>query len=180
MDIKSIGHYRKQLLSYVGEFKDLLGRQERQYWCFMYLSGLMLDGERKSIQPMAKRLPGGDEQSMQQFVNQSPWDYQPILSRLSSYLYKKTLSKRGVLVLDDTSLPKKGNYSAGVARQYCGALGKVSNCQSIVTWHYATKRQLHFPLTGQLYLPQEWINDPHRLDKAGIAEEERKFKKGGG
>ena len=177
MKVKSVNRHRKQLLKYVEEFKDLLGRQERQRWCFMYLSGLMLNGERKSIQPMSERLPGGNEQSMQQFVNQSPWLHQPILKRLSSYLYQKTSNKQGVLVLDDTGLPKKGKHSVGVARQYCGALGKVSNCQSIATWHYATKTQAHFPLTEQLYLPKEWIEDTCRLDKASVPKTNRKFKK---
>jgi len=177
MSTRAVNRCRKQLLAYIEEFKDLLGRQERGHWCFMYLSGLMQEGERKSVQPMAGRLPGGNEQNMQQFVNQSPWLHQPILERLSIKLYRKMLDKKGVLVLDDTSLPKKGKHSVGVARQYCGALGKVSNCQSVVTWHYATKRQDHFPLIGQLYLPEEWTRDKKRLKKAGVPKTNGKFKK---
>lgn len=78
MNIRMIKHYRKQLTSYVEKFKDLLGRQERQHWCFMYFSDLMLDGERKSIQPISEKLPGGSKQNIQQFVNQSSWLHQPI------------------------------------------------------------------------------------------------------
>jgi len=126
---------------------------------------------------MAEKLSGGDEQSMQQFVNQSPWLHLPILKRLSSYLYERTPNHRGVLVLDDTSLPKKGKYSVGVARQYCGALGKVSTCQAIVTWHYTTKAQEHFPLVGELYLPQEWTDDSQRMEKAEIPMVKRRFRK---
>jgi len=73
----------------------------------------------------------------------------------------------GVLVLDDTSLPKQGRHSVGVARQYCGALGKIANCQSIVTWHWAAPG-LHWPLAAQLYLPAVWTEDAVRMTKAGV------------
>jgi len=72
-----------------------------------YLCGLMLDGERKSIQPIAERIPGGNEQNIQQFVNQSPWGYEPVLEKLSEKMQKESGDKKGVLVLDDTSLPKE-------------------------------------------------------------------------
>jgi len=82
---------------------------------------------------------------------------------------------KGVLVLDDTTLPKKGEASVGVARQYCGALGKVTNCQAIVSWHYCGPRG-HFPLLGEVYLPQSWISDPSKLDRAGVPEDKRGFR----
>jgi SRSO17 transposase len=97
--------------------------------------GLLLDGERKSIEPMAQRVPGGNEQALQQFVNQSPWAHEPVQTKLYRRLVQRSGSGQGVLVLDDTSLPKKGKHSVGVAPQYCGALGKVANCQAVVTWH---------------------------------------------
>ena len=75
----------------------------------------------------------------------------------------------------DTSLPKKGSHSVGVARQYCGALGKIANCQSIVTWHW-TDKHLHWPLAAQLYLPAEWTEDPERMAGAGIPLPAQRFR----
>jgi SRSO17 transposase len=79
------------------------------------------------------------------------------------------------VVLDDTSLPKEGEASVGVARQYGGALGKVANCQALVTWHYYGPR-VHFPLLGEVYLPQSGITDPAQLDRAGVPEGKRVFR----
>lgn len=81
----------------------------------MYLSGLLLNSERKSIQPLAERLPGGNEQALQQFVNQSPWDHEGLQLHLTESLANKLCVKRGIVVLDDTSLPKKGSHSVGGA-----------------------------------------------------------------
>jgi SRSO17 transposase len=157
----------KQLGVFVEEFAAELGRAERRYWGKQYVMGLLLDGERKSIEPMAQRVPGGNEQALQQFVNQSPWAHEPVQTKLYQRLVRGSGAGKGVLVLDDTSLPKKGKHSVGVAPQYCGALGKVANCQAIVTWHYSGKR-LHFPLLGELYLPQSWTAAPAKLRHAGV------------
>lgn len=178
MHLKELKAIKNRLKNYVENFSSYLGRSERRHWCWMYLCGLLSDGERKSIQPMAEKLPGGNEQALQQFVNQSPWPHEPLQLALVKYA-QSTLSNLNpsVLVLDDTTLPKKGKHSVGVARQYCGALGKVANCQSIVSWHYVGKRDNHFPLLGELYLPKSWCEDNERLTEAGVPKRRQGFQK---
>jgi SRSO17 transposase len=175
MKLSQFKSVERQLSDFVELFDSQLGRSERRYWCKMYLSGLLLDGERKSIEPLAARLPGGDKQALQQFVNQSPWDHEALQEALLKLMLKRRSCPGAVLVLDDTSLPKKGEMSVGVAPQYCGALGKVANCQSIVTWHYAGAR-CHFPLLAELFLPEKWIGESERLEIAGVPAQKRKFR----
>jgi SRSO17 transposase len=140
----------------------------------MYLSGLLAEGERKSVQPMAQRLAVGDGQAMQQFVTDSPWPFEPMQERLGELLVERFSLRGGVLILDDTAFPKKGSHSVGVAPQYCGALGKTANCQVLVSWHYANEK-LHFPLRGELYLPEGWTGNPKRLRRAGVPGRRHRF-----
>lgn len=175
MKVSDVKKVEQELGAFVEDFASELGRAERRYWCKLYLTGLLLDGERKSIEPMAQRVPGGNEQALQQFVNQSPWAHEPVQDKLSRRLVRRSGKGKGVLVLDDTTLPKKGDASVGVARQYCGALGKVTNCQAIVTWHYCGPRT-HFPLLGEMYLPQSWITDPSKLERGGVPKDKRVFR----
>jgi len=89
--------------------------------------GSLLEGERKSIEPMAKRLPDGNVQAMQHFIGKSPWPYEPVRRQLAGVLYAEM--GPGLWIVDDTGFPKQGKHSVGVARQYSGTLGKVANCQ---------------------------------------------------
>lgn len=139
MRIQELERVSNQLSDFVEGFVDSFGRSEQRHWCKHYLSGLILDGERKSIAPMAHRLEGGNEQAMQQFVNQSPWDHVDLMAQLRGFVMQRLKVDDGVLILDDVALPKKGKHSVGVAHQYCGALGKTANCQSIVSWQFASK-----------------------------------------
>src|SRR5215207_2307896 len=174
MQLAQFKALEQQLSNFVEEFRDLFGRAERRYRCKQYLTGLLLDGERKSIEPMADRVAGANAQALQQFVNQSPWAHAALQLSLARGMLRRRAGRRAVLVLDDTTLPKQGKASVGVARQYCGALGKVANCQAIVTWHYADE-QSHFPLLGRLYLPQVWTADAERMQQAGVPEADRLF-----
>ena len=136
---------------------DLLepvGRSERRHWGSVYVRGLLLDGERKSVEPMARRLPDGNEQAMQQFMGQSPWEWQPVWERLARRMVKE-LEPDAVWVIDDTGFPKQGGHSVGVERQYSGTLGKTANCQIAVSLHEvctegARRSELAFVSAGEL------------------------------
>ncbi len=164
-----------RLDEYASEFMADFGLIIRRYWAGVYLQGLMLDGERKSIQPLAQRVnvPGwhGDTmQALQQFVNQSPWDEQAVLRTYRRLLAMSLADATGVIVIDDTGFAKKGRHSAGVARQYSGTLGKTDNCQVAVSLHYAAPNG-DYPLALRLYLPDSWISQPERMQAVRVPAE---------
>ena len=170
----------ERLRDYAALFADDFPQAKPARWAGVYLQGLLLDGERKSIEPLARRvtLPEGlsskdPEQALQQFVNQSPWDEQAVLRRYRARLAQAFASPEGIFVIDDTSFPKQGKHSVGVQRQYCGALGKKANCQVAASVHYVAPGG-HYPLDLRLYLPDSWLADPKRLDKAGVPPAERR------
>src|SRR5215216_3434467 len=148
----------ERLESYALNFRPLFPRSDQFRQGQLYLHGLLLDGERKSIEPLSRRVPGGDEQRLQQFVNQSPWDPAPVLAAYRAGLAQALAHPAGIIVVDDTSFPKQGRHSVGVARQYCGALGKRANCQVAVSLHYAG-REGDYPLALRLFLPEAWTAD---------------------
>ncbi|MFI8888154.1 transposase, partial [Streptomyces sp. NPDC053813] len=126
----------------------------------------MLDGRRKPVQPMAGRLPDGNVQALQQFVNQSPWDPLPVRRRIAGRLSEAITTQ--VWVIHDVSFPKCGRSSAGVARQCCGALGKRTNCQVAVSVHAATDAASG-PGPAVVSAPRrEWTDEPGRCRRAGI------------
>jgi SRSO17 transposase len=143
-----------------------VGRSERRHHGSLYVQGLLLDGERKSIEPLAERVPGGDVQALQQFVGQSPWAWEPVRHLLAQHL-EEALLPAAAWIIDDTGFAKQGQESVGVARQYSGTLGKVGNCQVAVGVHLATEAE-SMPLDWALYLPQAWTDDAERCRKAGI------------
>ena len=146
-----------------------MGRKERREHAEQYVRGLLLDGERKSIEPMASRLPDGDVQALQQFVNQSPWSFLEVRASLARKMEREFVPE-AYWIIDEVSFPKQGKHSVGVARQYCGALGKTANCQVAVTLDLGTEES-SMPLDWALYIPEQWINDSIRRKKAGIPEE---------
>src|SRR5437764_4666277 len=143
MDAKRLQRLRTDLAAFLNTLApDQFGNRTRRRWAEVYLRGLLLDGQRKSIAPLAERLQGIDdsdhdyEQALQQLVNQSPWPDRPLRDRLTHHVLG-TVGVGGWVILDDTGFPKQGTHSVGVARQYSGTLGKVGNCQVAVTLQYA-------------------------------------------
>src|SRR5918999_1956309 len=169
------GDVLERLHAYAREYRPLFQRIDQYLHGRTYLHGLLLDGERKSIEPLSRRVPGGDEQALQQFVTQSPWDAGPVLRAYRARMAAAFAGADGLIVVDDTSFPKQGRHSVGVARQYCGALGKRANCQVAVSLHYAAPEG-DYPLALRLYLPESWTGAPERLDAARVPERERAFK----
>jgi SRSO17 transposase len=169
-----------RLEDYAHVFRDDFSHKKQALWSGIYLQGLLHDGERKSIEPLSGRvtlppdLNSKDaEQGLQQFVNQSPWDDQVLARRYRRHMAQTFASPEGIFVVDDTSFPKQGTHSVGVQRQYCGALGKKANCQVAPSVHYVSPLG-HYPLAMRLYLPDGWIEDTSRLDKAGVPEDVRR------
>jgi len=158
----------QRLTTFLEDLLAPLGRKERRHWARIYVQGLLLDGERKSIEPMADRIPGADVQALRQFVGQSPWAVEEVQRQLARKVVD-LLSNPEVWILDETSFPKAGDHSVGVARQYCGALGKVANCQVAVTLHWSSA-DASCPLGWRLYLPQAWTEDEERAREVKLPE----------
>src|SRR4029078_6275943 len=174
-----------RLRDYALRFADAFPHARPALWASVYLQGLLLDGERKSIEPLSGRVTLAQElavkdkdQALQQFVNQSPWDHAQVLQRYRSVLASTFQSPEGLFVFDDVSFPKQGRHSVGVQRQYCGALGKKANCQVAPSVHYVSPVG-HHPLAMRLFLPDRWIEDEGRLDKAGLPKACRRRKSKG-
>lgn len=169
-----------RLADYADAFRDDFNRPRQAAWCGVYLRGLLTDGDRKSVEPMAARVPlppgldvADPDQALQQFLGQSTWDERAVLRRYRARMAAEFADPAGIFVIDDTTFPKQGAHSVGVRRQYCGALGKKANCQCAVSVHYVSPEG-HYPLDMRLYLPEVWLGDPDRLDKAKVPEEERR------
>jgi SRSO17 transposase len=169
-----------RLAEYAGHFRDDFNRPRQAAWCGVYLRGLLKDADRKSIEPMARTavLPEGlavadPDQALQQFVSRSTWDDQAVGRRYRARMAGAFADPAAIFVIDDTTFPKQGSHSVGVQRQYCGALGKKANCQCAVSVHYVAPEG-HYPLSMRLYLPDSWLDDPERLDKARVPGGERR------
>ena len=156
----------ERLTAFLEDLLAPMGRSERRHWARVYIEGLLLDGERKSIEPLASRIPGADVQALRQFVGQSPWAVEAVQRQLARKVVD-LLSDPEVWILDETSFPKAGEHSVGVARQYCGALGKVANCQVAVTLHWSSAAA-SCPLGWRLYLPKAWIEDAERASEVKL------------
>jgi SRSO17 transposase len=169
-----------RLNAYADRFRDDFNRPRQAQYSGVYLQGLILDGDRKSIEPLSRKatLPPGLEvsdldQALQQFIGQSTWDQQTVWKRYRSVMAETFASPAGIFVIDDTSFPKQGKLSVGVQRQYCGAQGKKANCQVAPSVHYVAPKG-HCPLAMRLYLPETWLDDSKRLEKAGVPRERRR------
>lgn len=163
---------------YLQQLADAVGHLDRHDPLRAYLMGLCLPGERKSIEPIAARVDpahvSSRHQSLHHFVTQAPWEDAALL-RVARHEVLEQMGRHGDVMawsLDDTGMAKKGAHSVGVARQYCGNLGKEENCQVAVSLSLVNET-VSIPAAYRLYLPEEWTRDPARCEDAEVPEEVR-------
>jgi len=159
----------------IGEFAEFMeplvatiGRSERREGATLYVQGLLMPGERKSIEPMAERL-GADSQKLQQFITDSPWDEQEVWQAIRREVVP-VMEPLVAWIIDETGWLKQGQNSVGVAHQYCGAVGKQANCQVSVEV-VVSDGEIAAPVAGRLYLPEKWAGDAARRQAAGVPAE---------
>ncbi len=170
------GSQQARLTDYLDRLAQAVGHKDRHQPLKDYCTGLLLDVERKSIEPMAARLHPdrvqAARQSMHHLVAKAPWSSDALLAEVRRYVLSR-MQRQGPVVawiVDDTGIPKKGKHSVGVARQYCGQLGKQENCQVSVSLSVATW-EASLPVAWRLYLPREWAEDRARRRRAGVPDE---------
>mgnify|MGYP000916607083 CR=1 FL=1 len=169
------GPQQKRFAAYLDGLAHAAGHADRVGPLKAYCTGLLLPGERKSVEPMAARLApdniGRMHQSLHHVVADAPWSDQVLLEEVRSQVLP-AMRRQGPVVawiVDDTGFPKKGSHSVGVTRQYCGQLGKQDNCRVAVSLSVATW-SASLPIAYQLYLPESWANDEPRRRKVGVPE----------
>ena len=162
--------------AYVGALIDVIGHADRAEPLSDYCTGLLLPLERKSVEPLAAvtapQRVSAKHQSLLHFVGKAPWSDERVLAKVRE-LVVPVIERSGPIkawIVDDTAFPKKGRHSVGVARQYCGQLGKQDNCQVAVTLSVANDAA-SLPIAHRLYLPEAWANDAERRAKVGVPED---------
>ena len=162
-----------RLEMYFEKLDAVIGHADRGEPLRAYVKGLLLPGERKSIEPMAAKIDPrhvqARHQSMHHFVASAPWDEREVIRVVRDYALEplERHAPVGAWVIDDTGIPKKGRQSVGVTRQYCGQLGKQDNCQVVVTLSLVNA-VMSVPAAYRLYLPEVWAKDSKRCRAAGV------------
>jgi SRSO17 transposase len=169
------GPQEKRFAAYMDGLAQAAGHADRAKPLQLYCTGLLLPGERKSVEPMAARLAPDNvrrvHQSLHHLVADAPWSEEALLERMRGYVLPAMREQGPVVawIIDDTSFLKRGRHSVGVARQYCGEVGKQENCQVAVSLSISTK-QASVPIAWRLYLPESWAGDKARRQSAGVPE----------
>ena len=176
MDLQGEGANVERFRAYLGELASGIGHVDRVGPLRDYCTGLLLPAERKSVEPMAAMTApantAAQHQSLLHFVGQGNWSDEKVLAKIREVVLPK-IEAHGPIsawILDDTGFPKKGKHSVGVARQYCGQLGKQDNCQVAVSLSIANVHA-SLPVAYRMYLPKVWAEDKERRKKAGVPED---------
>jgi SRSO17 transposase len=170
------GGRTERFAAFLADLASVLGDARRCAAMISYCTGLLLPSERKSVEPMAALTAptrtAAQHQSLLHFVGQGEWSDEAVMGRIRAYTIPR-IEAHGAIsawIIDDTGFPKKGKHSVGVARQYCGQLGKQDNCQVAVSLSIANDHA-SLPVAYRMYLPQSWANDDARRMKAGVPED---------
>lgn len=155
------------LEAFLEPFGALLRRAESRHALERYTTGLLANIPHKTATAMGEALPGTNGQRLQELLTRTRWDVATMDRMRIEHMSAHARTGSGVLIVDDTGLPKKGDASVGVDRQYSGTLGRVDNCQVLVSSHYVD-RAFDWPVNARLYLPRRWCDDPQRLIKAQV------------
>ncbi|HVB09496.1 MAG TPA: IS701 family transposase [Bacillota bacterium] len=170
MDGGEFGQVAASFAAFHGEFAPLFGRKEAQRRSEQYLRGLLVQQtDRRNAENVAEMIEEATPRALQRLLTEAPWATGPVIDRLQALVGGRLNTPEGVFVLDESGFPKQGKHSVGVARQYCGTLGKVGNCQLGVFLAYASARG-HALVDLRLFLPQAWTADPTRCRAAGVPE----------
>jgi SRSO17 transposase len=164
-----------EISAFLKHFAPLFRRSQSRHSLERYITGLLTDLDRKNCDTIAAALAGTSTERLQHLLTDADWDSLKLDGARVRSLGARS-PRGGVLVIDDTSFPKQGKASVGVARQYCGAVGKRANCQVVVSAQYVAQepessRPLHWPVSGRLYLPEGWANDRERRERSHVPEE---------
>ncbi|WP_454626833.1 IS701 family transposase [Bradyrhizobium cenepequi] len=175
-DRGGLGRSGSRFSAYVEGLISVIGHADRARPLRDYCLGLLMPCERKSVEPMAAvtapERTAAQHQSLLHFVGEGRWSDEKVLAKVQEMVLP-SIERHGAIeawIIDDTGFPKKGTHSVGVARQYCGQLGKEDNCQVAVSLSLANAHA-SLPVAFRLYLPQDWTKDGDRLRKAGVPEE---------
>lgn len=160
---------RAHLTRFLQRYLPLFCRSEQRQHLAAFVRGLLSGVERKSVEPIARQA-GIPRKNLQMFVGKGAWSDEAVMTQLRRDVAHHLGDPNGVIVIDPSSFPKKGDDSCGVARQWCGRLGKVDNCQLGVFLAYVSPKG-HAPLDRQLYLPEDWANDPTRREACHVPDE---------
>lgn len=169
MDVKALRQLRPELELFLERYAPHFGRDEAQDHARRFVQGLLLGGERRSVENIAEAIDGCVVRSLQKFIAQSPWSAGDLLEELQRHVTEVLGDPDATLNVDETGFPKKGSKSVGVKRQYAGCLGRTDNCQIGVCVNYRSAAG-HTLIDRRLFLPAEWAADAPRRHEAGVPE----------
>src|SRR5713101_7237518 len=175
MDLQEFERVYGSFCAFHAEYAPDFGRKQWRENSQPYLQGLLVQAEeRRNAENMAEALPVS-ARALQRFLTDARWDDAAVIAHLQAYLGPKLTHPLAVFAVDSSGFPKQGQQSVGVARQYCGAVGKIANCQVGVFLAHVGPRGRAL-VDKRLFLPEEWTNDPERCDAAGIPRAEQLYR----